>query len=247
MRNAMQDESEWGKNVGTAGVPVNSPHEELNRWEQSLYQQFGAKQPMTMSKSHWRDCDWARGQNPVMLPSDAPPEYISCNACLRRRGYIRVIYCDPHLTGWPYKWRNCDKCEYGLDCQTWLRVRGIGGNVVKVLQLLDPDATHPVTWSDIGMVPFQNPDIFFQSKNELDRFALDLYTKYGIQSTESQFTRNRHAPYGGMPEPDRHTLVHQGFPDGRFTKCGIDRSTLEVDVIASLPRSQREITCGACR
>ena len=52
------------------------------------------------------------------------------------------------------------------------------------------------------------------------------------------------APADFIPEPDEDGLVHEGYPDGRFTKCGIDRWALEEDVIVSRDRG---VTCGACR
>lgn len=47
--------------------------------------------------------------------------------------------------------------------------------------------------------------------------------------------------------PDRPVvapIVHEGFPDGTFTRCGIDRRTLEVDVVATMQRDN--ITCRDC-
>ena len=82
-------------------------------------------------------------------------------------GYIRIVPCDPRLVGWPYERRNCEKCDYGLDCETWLRVRGIGEGVEEVLTLFDKDAYHAVTWNDTGLVPFSNDDMLFSSKSEL--------------------------------------------------------------------------------
>ena len=154
----------------------------LNKWEQSLYDQYKNKSMSFPPKSHWMDCDWARSRAPVLLFSSAPSDYISCNACLRRRGYIRIIPCDLRLKGWP-NLQNCEKCDYGLDCETWLRVRGIGQGVEKVLRLLDPDAFHPVTWEDAGLVPFSNGDIYFSSKEELQRYTLDILLKYGIRAS----------------------------------------------------------------
>ena len=156
----------------------------MNKWEQALYEQYADKRSGFRPKSHWLDCDWARGRNPVRLFSNAPAYYISCNACLRRRGYIRVIPCDPRLIGWPYERRNCEKCDYGLDCETWLRVKGIGEGVEKVLKLLDNEAYHPVAWEDAGLVPFSNGDIFFSCKEDLDKFVLDLLLKYGISASK---------------------------------------------------------------
>lgn len=153
----------------------------LNKWEQSLYDQYKTKDLSLPAKSHWKDCDWATSKAPVLLFSDAPPYYISCNACLRRRGYIRIIPCNPRLTGWPHR-QDCENCDYGLDCETWLRVKGIGEGAEEVLRLLDPGAFHPVTWEDADMVPFSNGDIYFSSKDELQRYTLDLLIKYGIRA-----------------------------------------------------------------
>ena len=158
----------------------------MNKWEEELYKQYADKRLDFAPKSHWLDCNWANGQNPVKLFSNAPAHYISCNACLRRRGYIRIVPCDPRLVGWPYERRNCGKCDYGLDCETWLRVRGIGEGVEKVLKLFDEDAYHAVTWDDTGLVPFSNGSIFFSSKSELDRFVLDVLLKYGIRAQDRQ-------------------------------------------------------------
>ena len=154
----------------------------MNRWEQSLHDQYAEKNTDFPPKSHWMDCDWANSKEPILLFSNAPAQYISCNACLHRRGYIRIIPCNPRLTGWPYR-QNCDKCDYGLDCETWLRVRGIGQGVQKVLQILDPKSFHPVTWEDAGLVPFSNGDIYFSSKEELQRYSLDILLKHGIRAS----------------------------------------------------------------
>jgi len=86
--------------------------------------------------------------------------------------------------GWPYERRNCEKCDYGLDCETWLRVRGIGEGVEKVLKSIDENAYQAVTWNDTGLVPFANGDMLFSSKSELDRFVLDLLLKYGIRARD---------------------------------------------------------------
>ena len=90
----------------------------------------------------------------------------------------------PRLVGWPYERRNCEKCDYGLDCETWLRVRRIGEGVEKVLKLFDEDVYHAVTWNDTGLVPFSNGDMLFSSKSELNRFVLDLLLKYGIRARD---------------------------------------------------------------
>ncbi len=126
-------------------------------------------------KSHWEGCDWG---NRVTLPEEAPAEYISCNACLRRQGYIVVLPCNPLVVGWPHAWRKCDLCDYGgVDCETWARVRGCGEAVETVLATIDPSIIHPVTWDDLGLVPFGN-SLFLPTKAEMDRFMADLEGKY---------------------------------------------------------------------
>ena len=54
----------------------------------------------------------------------------------------------------------------------------------------------------------------------------------------------QNAPMDTLPETHVEALVHEGFPDGRFTKCGIDRRALDEDVLVS--RGQG-VTCRACR
>ena len=39
-------------------------------------------------------------------------------------------------------------------------------------------------------------------------------------------------------------LVHKGFPDGDFTRCGLDRHTLNVAVAATM--DTRSVTCDPC-
>ena len=162
----------------------------MNKWQTLLFNQYKPKyeaRPQTWMppKSHWRDCNWMPGNYPVTLPCNAPAKYISCNACLRRRGYIRIIGCSPQIQQWgwrfnEYKENQCSKCEYGLDHETWLRVRGVGEKVEPIVQMIDPEAIHPVTWEDIGLVPFSDGDMRFKNKEELNRFVLDIYLKYGI-------------------------------------------------------------------
>lgn len=50
---------------------------------------------------------------------------------------------------------------------------------------------------------------------------------------------------GKSTEPEEEACVHQGFSDGQFTLCGIDRSELEEDIVATQRRN--DVTCPECR
>lgn len=163
----------------------------MSDWLKELQQQYETKigEPGSggYPKSHWLGCD--RGSSDpnrrIELPAYAPADFISCNACLIREGYIRILPCDPREIGWPHRWRKCDKCDYGLDCGTWARVRGAGEQVEIALRQFDPAAYHPVTWAETGLIPFYNGGVFFPSKVALDRFMSDLATKYPAHFDES--------------------------------------------------------------
>ena len=193
----------------------------MNNWEEELYRQYADKRWDFAPKSHWLDCDWSPSQDPVKLFSNAPARYITCNACLRRRGYIRIVHCDPRLVGWPYERRNCEKCNYGgIDCETWLRVRGIGEGVEQVLKLFDEEAYQAVTWGDTGFVPFKNDEIFFSSKSELDRYVLDVLLKYGIRVRDQW-------PGGYVWEPSPQQLREREQEDQRAIQERIQAAKLQ--------------------
>lgn len=160
---------------------------ELQRQYKAKYGDSGTSWE-DFSKSHWEGCEWGNSGNlKIELSDDAPVEFISCNACLRRKGYIRVLMCNPRVKGWPDDDRDCPDCDYGLDCETWVRVRGVGEEVERVLQSLFPDAYHPVTWLDAGVVPFKEQgtdtgDLFFDSKEALDTYLADLLQHYPDQN-----------------------------------------------------------------
>ena len=114
------------------------------------------------------------------MSAATPAEWISCNTCLIDRGYIRIVHCDPRVEGWPYAGRQCARCDYGgWDCETWLRVKGVGEGVGKALRRLDSESVHPVTWADIGLVPFKDgTDPQFESKAALDDYCTKLSREY---------------------------------------------------------------------
>ena len=130
-------------------------------------------------KSHWPDCEWGR----IVMPSDTPVRLISCNSCLIRRNYIRFVHCDPNVEGWPSDGRDCGNCEMENDCETWLRVREAGLDVERILKRLDPDAYHPVTRVETGLVPGREPDSnpLFDSKEDLDRYCDDLLSRFPVE------------------------------------------------------------------
>ena len=141
-----------------------------------LIEQYGPR--FHYPKSHWQGCE-RTGRSSAIMPSDTPAEWISCNTCLRVRGYIRVVHCDPRIEGWPYQDRQCDLCHQGWDCETWLRVKGVGEGVEKAIRCLDPKAEHPVTWADSGLVPFKDgPDPQFDDKVALDDYCAKLLGEY---------------------------------------------------------------------
>ena len=107
------------------------------------------------SKSHWPDCAYAANATaPIMMPDSTPHPLISCNGCLFRKQYMIAVRCNPNRPDWLSPDDDCELCAYGWDCQTWLRVSGAGEAVEVVLRTAWPDADHPVTWADAGLVPF---------------------------------------------------------------------------------------------
>ena len=98
-------------------------------------------------KSHWPECGSAERGVPIVMPDDRYA--LSHAVCLRGRDYIRVVHCNPKVEGWPHNDRKC-ACDYGNDCETWLRVRDAGQGVEQVLRRFDARAYHPVTWVQAG-------------------------------------------------------------------------------------------------
>ena len=157
-----------------------------SHYEELLLSQYrdkvGVREDSNYPKSHWPECDYGNIESPrrIVMPGTTPARLISCNACLRRRNYIRLVHCDPRVDGWPYDNRTCGLCETGNDCETWLRVRDAGADVETVLHTLDPDADHPVTWIETGLVLGQDADSvpLFNSKEDLDRYCDALLKRY---------------------------------------------------------------------
>ena len=155
-------------------------------WFQQLKQQYETKigNPgiWDYPKSHWLGCSYGSSDpdRRIELPAEAPAEFISCNACLIREEYFRILPCNPRKIGWPHVWAKCGICDYGgIDHETWARVRGAGSQVVVVLRQIDHDAYHPVTWLETGLIPFcGDGDLFFPTKADLDRFMSDLAERY---------------------------------------------------------------------
>lgn len=134
----------------------------------------GDEPMMGFSKSHYPGCEWVteRQRMPIIMPDSTPPSLISCNACLFRKRYMISVVCNPLKEGWPNE-HECDLCDYGWDCETWIRVEGAGELVEQVLQIRWPDAEHPVTWRDLGLVPFVSEEqnsIRFKTQTELLMF-----------------------------------------------------------------------------
>ena len=126
------------------------------------------------SKSHWPDCAYvANATAPIMMPDSTPHPLISCNGCLFRKQYMIAVRCNPNRSDWLSPDDDCELCAYGWDCQTWLRVSGAGEAVEAVLRTVWPEADHPVTWGDTGLVPFLSEEqnsLRFPTKSDLWRF-----------------------------------------------------------------------------
>ena len=123
-------------------------------------------------RSHWEGCERV-GRTSAIMPSDTPAFWISCNSCLINAGYIRIAGCDPRLAGWPAPL--CEMCKQGIDHETWLRVKGVGEGVERAIRRIDPEGNHPVTWADVGLVPFLNyPNPEFDDKAALDDYWAKL-------------------------------------------------------------------------
>ena len=200
-----------------------------------LLERYG-RLPALLPKSHWEGCEKV-GKTSAVMPYDTPAEWISCNSCLIGRGYIRIVHCDPRLPGWPDA--TCEKCEYGLDHENWLRVKGVGESVEQALRCLDAAISHPVTWGDTGLVPFMDEPIPpFDDKVALDAYCDELLRKCpsGIKEPWSVD--------GVVADIAQTTLTHRGFPDGRFTACGIDREKSDEPIEVSITSTP---TCEDCR
>ena len=126
------------------------------------------------SKSHWPDCGYVVDATvPIVMPDSTPHPLISCNGCLFRKQYMIVVRCNPNRPDWLSPENDCELCAYGWDCQTWLRVSGAGEAVEAVLRAAWPDAEHPVTWGDTGLVPFlseEQNNLRFPTQSDLFRF-----------------------------------------------------------------------------
>lgn len=162
-------------------------------FDQRLFEEYrdkiGVREDGDYPKSHWPDCTWGNpdSKSRIVLPIEAPARLVSCNACLRRHGYIRVVVCNPRFKGWPSvesvhteftRKGEPAVCEF-TDCETWLRVKDVGQGVEQVLQRLDPNAWHPVTWIDTGILPFhelgtETDDLYFETKEELEQYCKRL-------------------------------------------------------------------------
>ena len=120
-----------------------------------------------------------------------------------------MLPCNPRVIGWPHVTRQCEKCDYGLDCETWARVRGAGEQVEIVLRSLDSEARHPVTWAETGLIPFYNGDFFFSDKSALGNFLALISEAY-----PAHFDRSFQKPcYCGQIfglEPDGRPVAARG-------------------------------------
>lgn len=151
----------------------------LTNYERLLlkaYQQKYSFQEATygFSKSHWPGCAYAAGAPvPIVMPASTPHSLISCNGCLLGKQYMIAVRCNPNRPDWLSPENSCEFCAYGWDCQTWLRASGAGEAVETVLRTVWPDAEHPVTWGDTGLVPFlseEQTDLRFPTQSDLLRF-----------------------------------------------------------------------------
>ena len=146
-------------------------------YEKNLLEQYCNRREKIAGfpKSHWVDCSVETRQK-IELPNDAPAIFISCNTCLIRRGYIRIMRCNPFQAGWPITVGLCKKCDYGIDHKTWLRDKTAGSAVEDIIQKIEPTEYHPVTWKDAGLVPLTEYDgnDLFDSKEDLDKFYAQL-------------------------------------------------------------------------
>lgn len=138
-------------------------------------QKYGPQEPVYgFSKSHWPGCVYVADVTaPVVMPDSTPHSLISCNVCLFRKQYMIAVRCNPTRPDWLSPERECGLCAYGWDCQTWLRVSGTGEGVETVLRTVWPDAEHPVTWGDTGLVPFLSQEqnaLRFATQSDLLRF-----------------------------------------------------------------------------
>ena len=86
------------------------------------------------------------------------------------------------------------------------------------------------------------PDCRTEAERVHCRVVADRECFYPEQCADKgcYFTRGQEE----QEEPHKVAVVHEGFPDGGFTGCGIDRRKLDRDVAASTDRL--EVTCELC-
>ena len=138
-------------------------------------QKYSSQEPLHgFSKSHWPNCAYAVDATAsIVMPDSTPHPLISCNGCLFRKQYMIAVRCNPNRPDWLSPENDCELCAYGGDCKTWLRVSGAGEGVEAILRMVWPDAEHPVTWGDTGLVPFLSEDqnnLRFPTQTDLLRF-----------------------------------------------------------------------------
>ena len=137
----------------------------------------------------------------------------------------------------------CEICDYGLGHETWLRVRGVGEDVQKVLEQLNADAYHPVTWAETGLVPFHEGDIFFASKEALAQYYDGLMDWMSGASPwgddeDAEPTPVLHCPTCGGRMPEGRWF-HRHCPD-----CGGRELLTETEF--SIFRWKPPVPCKAC-
>lgn len=136
---------------------------------------YGTHEPVLgFSKSHWPGCAYAAGAAaPIVMPDSTSHALISCNGCLFRKQYMIAVRCNPNRPDWLSPENEYELCAYGWDCQTWMCVSGAGEAVEAVLRTVWPEAEHPVTWGDAGLVPFlsqEQNDLRFSTRSDLLTF-----------------------------------------------------------------------------
>ena len=136
--------------------------------------------------------------------------------------------------------------RYGAETETAKRLDEIEnafdrGDWAAGAELLQPIGSSWLQVSDVKLWAW-NP-------NNCDRVARawDSLREYLLQSLPAEIAELIPPPQPPQPPPPPFSPwppTHRGFPDGRFTQCGIDRHKSEVPVNATM---SKEVTCPNCR
>ena len=112
------------------------------------------------------------------------------------------------------------------------------GDWAKGAELLQPIGNSWLQVSDVKLLAW-NPNNCRRVAHAWDRLR-----EYLLHSLPVEIAELIPPPKPPMPPFSPWPPTHRGFPDGRFTQCGIDRHQSDIPVNAT---TTGEITCPNCR